>query len=336
VSCAAPREKPEADANDTTSGRSWGFMALLCVGGVCIVAALVLGNPATKVLVPFLALATLNGYRVGGLKVTAGLLGLVVGALLAIPAGQVCEGAVGWLFGLSGLAGRLASIVAVGIVLAVVVTFLVDRFIGRRLRRKSAVLRYDKWVGSGLGMAQGALIALVLLWSILILEPVASARLAMASEDRSAPESDPAAVRIVSLVEMARASFVGRIADAVNPMAESQMVTLPRKGLSMLSNPVAIEAFNNHPAIQRLSERRVVKEVVEVLAEDPEISGILASDEGLTQRDLLVVLSSPRLLEVLDRADVLTELRPIADELEEALDQALAQAAVRESPHGDE
>lgn len=303
------------------------FLALLIAGGLCSGLAIALGSPATKVLVPFLALAMLNGYRSGGLKVVAGLFGLGVGGLLALPVGQACEGLVGRACGLTGLTGRMAGIAVAGILLAIVAALLADFFVGRKLRRRPAVARYDKWLGSGLGLAQGALLALVVFWGILVLEPVAAARLATAADGAEPIEPDPAASRIVGLVQLARESFAGRIADASNPLAEARFVTLPRKGLAMLNDPVALEAFHNHPAVQRVSERPVVKEVVEALAADPQINEMLQSDQGLSQRDLLVILGNPKLLKILDATNVLAELAPIADEIEEALDAALDHAA---------
>lgn len=305
------------------------LIGLVLVCFACTVAALVFGNPATRLFVPFVALAALNGYRVGGLKVVAAVLGLVIGAVLALPAGRACEGLVGRGLGLTGLTNRLASIVVAGILLAILAAFLLDLLIGRRLRRKPAVARLDKWVGSGLGMAQGVLIALVLLWGILTLEPVANARIAMASDGANAGQADPTASRIVSLARVIRASTVGRIADAANPLAEARIVTLPGKCLAMLNDPVALDSFNNHPAIKRVAERPVVKEVVKVLAEDPQISEILKSEENLSRGDLAVILGSPRLLEVLDHGNVMAELSPIADDIEEAVNQALDDAVAK-------
>lgn len=318
------RREPAPPADATPEPRlSRFFLALLVGGAAWSLLAIALGNPATKVLVPFLTLAAFNGYRTGGLKVMAGLSGLVVGGLLALPVGQACEGLVGRACGLSGLVGRMASIAAAGVLMAVAAAFLADFLVGRKLRRKPALARYDKWLGSGLGLVQGTLLALVVFWGILILEPVASARLAMASEGFAQAEPDPAASHVVGLVQLARGSFAGRIADAANPLAETRFVTLPKKCLVMLNDPVALKAFNNHPAIQRVRERPVVRKTVEALAADPQISAMLQADEGLSHRDLLVILSSPKLLEILDATNVLAELAPIADEIEEALNAAL-------------
>ena len=305
------------------------FLGLLSVCVLASAAALAFGNPATKVLVPLVALATLNGYWVGGMKVLSGILGLVIGGLLALPLGQACEGLTSRWFDLGGLTGRMASIVAVGILLAVVAATFLDFLVCRRLRRRAGVLRYDKWLGSGLGMAQGVLVAFTLLWGILVLEPVAAARLAMEEDQPGAAEADPAASGIVSLVQLVRGSFVGRIASAANPLAESRIVTLPRKCVVMLGDPVALEAFNRHPAIKGLSERPVVKEVIEALVEDPQISEMIKSDEALSRQDLLVILGSPRLLEILDATDILAELSPLAEDIEGALNQSLDHAAAR-------
>ncbi len=330
----AASDAPSAPvAEEPRPGCSRLFLGLLSVCVIASAAALAFGNPATKVLVPLVALATLNGYWVGGMKVLSGILGLVIGGLLALPLGQACEGLTCRWFGLGGLTGRMVSIVAVGILLAVFAATLLDFLVCRRLRRRPGVLRYDKWLGSGLGMAQGVLVAFTLLWGILVLEPVATARLAMEEDQPGATKADPAASGIVNLVQLARGSFVGRIAAAANPLAESRIVTLPGKCVAMLGDPVALEAFNRHPAIEGLSEHPVVKEVIAALAEDPQISEMIKSDEALSPQDLLVILGSPRLLEILDATDILAELSPLAEDIERALNESLDHAAAqRELP----
>jgi hypothetical protein len=308
------------------------FIGLVVVCFVCTVAALIFGNAVTRIFVPLVALASLNGYRVGGLKVVAGVLGLVVGATAGFSAGRLCEGLVGRLLGLSGLTNRLVSIGIAAVLLALLASFLLDFYVGRRLRRRPAVRRVDPWIGSALGAAQGAVLVLVLLWGVLVLEPVAAAQVAMIAPGQDAAQSDPTAVRILSMAGAVHESVVGRVADNVNPLSNVRAFQLPNKCLAMLNNPRAVEAFNKHPAIKRLGERPVVKEVVKVLAEDPEISRMLASETGISRRDLAVLLSHPKILEVLDRSDVMADVAPIAEDIEEAVDQALADAAGPRSP----
>ena len=328
----AAQASSEAMEGIARQGRPWSFF---CLVGLCLTAstvAVVFGNPATKVLVPLFALATLNGYWAGALKLFSGTLGLVIGGLLAFPVGQACEGWVGRLFGLTGLSCRMASIAAFGVLMAVFAIIFLEVLIFRKLRRRPGVVRYDKWAGGGLGMVQGVLVVLVLLWAVLALEPMVATRLAM-SQNPGTEEPDPAVSRISDLVQVARESFVGRLAGAANPLNDLRMVTIPRKCMVMLSDPVALDAFNRHPAIEGLRQRPVVQEVVKVLAEDPEIARIIDSDDQITQYDVLALLRSPSLLAVLDGTDIMAELIPITDEIEEALNQSLAHSAKRRAPH---
>ncbi len=328
---APPVQRPRRPAASELH-RSWSrsFLILLAACGAVSLAALLFGNGVTRLAVPLVALAALNGYRVGGLKVTAGLLGLAVGALLGVPVGCFLEGLVG-LAGFSGLTGRVVSIVVWGAGLAVLAAWLLDRHVARRLRARPAVARCDPWVGTGLGAAQGLLLVFIALWGVLALEPVAATRVAM-HEARAEEETppDPTAVRILGLAEMVHGSLLGRVAEAANPLAAARVVTLPNKCMALLSDPAALRTFNRHPAVRRIHERPAVKEVLRVLAEDPQINEIIDSDKGLTGGDIARLLGHPKLLEAIDRSEVLSEITPIADEIEQAVDDALAEAARRE------
>lgn len=320
------RRHEQETSDDAHRGPSRFLIALVAAGVVCSSIALVWGNPTTKLVVPLLTLAALNGYRVGGLKVIAAVVGLIVGTVLGVPLGRVCEGLVGRFSGLTGLTNRLVSVGLCAVLVAVLVAWAISFWPGRRLRRLRRFVVWDRRVGTLLGAAQGSVVALVLLWAVLVLEPVAAARVAM---DRGGPDAgrrDPTAVRLVELAGTIRQSVIGRVADSVNPFSDVRAVTLPNKCLAMLNDPVALESFNRHPAIKRLRERPAVKRVVELLGEDPEIATILRSDEGLAPGDLATILGSPKLLEAIDQTDVMAELTPIADDIEQAVDKALDDA----------
>lgn len=321
-----PVARPKAGQAEPGESAGWPrpFIALLAACAAATLAALVFGHTVTRIAVPLLALAVLNGYRVGGLKVASGVLGLLAGALLGVPVGRWTEGLTGPLLGFSGLSGRLVSILVAGVLLAVLASFLLDHFLGRRLRERPAAARWDRWVGSGLGAAQGLLLVFVVLWGVLSLEPVAAARMTTPPAGRDTGADDPTAARIAALAGAVHDSFLGRAAEAVNPVADSRVVTLPNKCVQLLGDPEALRRFNDHPAIRRVRDRPAVREVLAVLAQDPQIQEVLASEEGISRRDLAVLLNNPKLLEAIDHSDVMGELSPIADDIERAVDDALA------------
>ena len=113
------------------------------------------------------------------------------------------------------------------------------------------------------------------------------------------------------------------MADAVNPLDELRLIALCRKGLIVLNDPVARDAFVSHPAIQGIKRRPSVRQALDRLSADPETRRIIESEAGITAEDLRTILNSPTLLSVLDETGLVTELSPIADDLEQAIDEAL-------------
>ena len=107
------------------------------------------------------------------------------------------------------------------------------------------------------------------------------------------------------------------------PFDELRLMALIRKGLIVLTSPVARDAFVNHPAIRSLEQRPSVRQALDRLSADSEIKRIVESEAGITADDLRTILTSPTLLSILDETGLMTELSPIADDLEQAIDEAL-------------
>lgn len=319
--------KTPAGDDVSFAGRGPSFLAGLVVAlACCVVAALIFGNLTTKCFVPLIALAMLNGYRVGASKMSAGILGLLVGTLVALPAGKLCEGLFGLALGTGGLTNRIISMGIVGVSTAIFVSVILDLAFSRVLRHRPALSQFNRWIGSGLGMLLGSFLGLLLLWGVLVLEPAAAARVALDANPQRVAEPDPTSQRVVALARVIRDSVVGQFAEKVNPLRNVRVFALTNKYLVVLNDPVALTAFTDHPAIERMKERPVVQEVLKTLSEDPDVRRILDSEEEFTGKDLVTILSSPTVLRVLDETDLVAELSPIIDDVQQALDQALEKA----------
>jgi hypothetical protein len=340
-SAAVRRErKREADPEPEPAepeGDPARFITAIGLGGLVVVtaAALILGNLVTGLFVLFVALAVVNGYWIGATRIAALLGGLFVAAILTVPMGKALEGAIGAVLNLTGLTNRLVSIAIVGLLNVLVVTVILQIVIGRLRKRKPDWERYDRLIGSGLGLVEGALLGLVLIWSVLSLEPIATTSLAVTQEPDRPPSravtqeadrpasTNPVSERVVTVTEAVRQSTVGRVADAINPLDEMRLITLFQNSLVVINDPAAREAFVGDPAIEGIRQRPSVQRAMDMLMADPEIRLILESEDGITGDDLRTLLDSPTLLSVLDDTDLVEELSPIAGEIEQAIEEAL-------------
>ncbi len=314
--------KPERPRQDT----GWvGFFLSprgigLCLLAVISLAMIVFGDLVTVLFCLFIALAVINGYWIGAAKIGALFGGLLAGALLAVPLGKALEGVSEAVFHTTGTTNRMTSIALCALAIVIAVTIILQVVIGRWQKSKPQWKRYDRLVGAGLGLLEGTLLGMLVLWAVLSLEPIAATSLAQTQSDGAAG-SNVISRQIVAIAQTARGSTVGRLADAVNPLDEMRLLSLLSKGLIVLSDPGAHQAFINHPAIQEIQERPSFKQAVQMLADDEKISGLL--EEGSIGENLHAILASPTLLAIFDQTDIVADLSPIADEIERAIDEAL-------------
>lgn len=296
---------------------------------IAILLAAALGDLITLIFVALLAAAIVNGYWLGASKITAVLGGLFAAALLAVPLGRMLEGVIGGVTGATGLTNRLLSIVILAAVVVLAVTAVVQFVLRRWLITRPQIRIYDRPLGAALGFLEGALLGLVLIWAVLAMEPVASTGVSAA---RSNPEAapNPLAERIVKVSESARGSAVGRVAETVNPLRDLHLLTLFQKVLVVLNDPVAREAFVSHDAVTRLRSRDSVRQAIDMLRDDPEIMAIVEREQGIRGSDLRRIMDSERILTIFDETTVVAELKPMADEIEAAVDAAYAEVVPEE------
>ena len=144
---------------------------------------LIFGNIVTKVFFLLVALAAVNGYLLGASKVASALAGLLIAAFLGVPLGKAFEGLIGGMFGTTGLTNRMISVVVVTVVLVAIVGIALQFVLRRFLAEKPEWQRYDRQAGLGIGLAEGLLLGLVMIWAVLSLDPVAQTSIAQAEEN---------------------------------------------------------------------------------------------------------------------------------------------------------
>lgn len=299
-------------------------ITLAVVGGALVLAGLVFGEPITKIAVVLIALTSLQGAWRGAIETIGFAVALLLSALLAFPLGRMIEDTVASAAGVGGLTKRSIS-VGVAAIAVLLVTAIAASIAGRSLKKKSYPwMRHDHLIGAGLGLAEGLLIVMLVVWGLTALEPIARNRLAQAQADHEAdpsvPESHALAQAVVSLGESASRSAFGSVAAIANPIANAGVIQLADDYMAVALDREALAHFLESDAARELQDHPAVQRALQQLREDPEIR--TAIEGGLGRDGLRAILNSDTVLSVIDESELMRELGPMINDLQRAMDEA--------------
>lgn len=301
-----------------TAAIVWSAAGALALGAIV---AAIFGSFITALFLFITTFALINGFLLGASRIAAFFAGTFVAMLVAIPLGRAVESPIGSVFGASGLTARVLSITMVAVVVLLVATAVGQNIIKRLTRDRPTIQRYDMLAGAALGGFEGALLSFMLMWVIFAIEPLANMSVAVSQGKRP----NPVSAAVVDGATTIRESALGRAAEAVNPLDELHMVKLFQDSLIVLNDPDARRRFLNSPEIQQIQQRQSVQQAVEMLRDDEAIRAVIESDSGISGADLRLIMNSPTLLRVIDETGVVADLRPIVDDLEQAMRRAVEQ-----------
>ncbi len=316
------------------------------VVGVALLAA-IFGGPVTAIVAILTAACILQGLWRGASQVLGVLVGMLAAAALAQPLARACEGFVASIAGTTGLSNRFISVGLAALFVAAIVaagaSWSLKRF---WTSRPHAWMKWDHLLGGGVGLVEGVVLSLVVLWTPIMLEPIASAHASLAPQTVDA--SRPAlARRLVDWAAAVRASPLGGFAIATNPAASSPTLHLLEDFIAVARDPDAMQHFLNSEPIQRLRHLPSVGDAVRRLEADPQLEALLTAsplgetpsadrvpgatlDDGghpappITGETIRAILSSNTLLNVLDETTVVEDLAPMAGDIATALREAKA------------
>jgi hypothetical protein len=290
-------------------------------GGAALLAALVLGSLVLKIAVTVVVLAMLQGLWRGGAELAGVVVGLALAVPIALPTGRALEGVTASIARTSGLTNRLLSI----LIVASVVTAaggLAGRIVAKRMLASRPRLKlWDPYIGAALGLAEGCLLALMLLWAPLALEPIARAQ--MTEPDAGGEPRAPsfAAVGVAKAADEVRQSGLGRVAEATNPFGASDLLALAADFAAVSRDPDALDSFVNTPVMQRIHDLESVKTARQMLEADPKLAPMF-SDGGISADTLGILMDSPTVLRVFDETTVVSDIRPLEKDLIDAIRKA--------------
>ncbi len=277
--------------------------------------------PVALVLLVTFACAAQGLWR-GGAEVIGLLAGTLAALVLAPPLGKALEGVIGGLIGSGGLQGRIISVAAVFVVVMLAVTIAASIAARRALRGRDAWRRWNHLAGGGLGLIEGVILGMAVLWVPLALEPIAQARLAAAGE-LGEPEN-PAARRLVDFAKAVRESPLGSLARETSPIAGSELLAMAEAYAAVSRDREALTFFLDQPVMKRLSELPSVRSALDRLKADPELREMFSQSSAVSAQTLLAIMQSPLVLDILDHSTIVKDLTPEVDAVAQALKAARA------------
>lgn len=297
-------------------------LAIVATVGLVILLTLILGSLPMKVLALVMGLCTLQGLWRGAIELAGLVLGMIVAVILARPLGIAFEGAAASIFNTSGLMNRGLSMAIVALVITALIAIIFKFTAGRALKKKEPIARYDKLAGAALGLIEGSIIGLMLLWVPLALEPVATAQLAARQADPTMP-ANPAAERVVSFAHQVRASTLGGVATSTNPAGGSMLLSLANEAAAVLRDPEKFEHLMQDDAIVRLQALDSFKRAMDMMNTDPRIARLLDAGE-INDAVIRELAESNTMLRIMDDTTLLADVRPLVEDLRKAIADAAA------------
>jgi len=283
---------------------------------IFLLVTLIFADKTTFLITLFIGLAGVNGYWIGGAKIAALLAGLLAGSVLAVPMGKAMESMTAGLLGTAGTLNRVLSIGCAAVLIVLIVTAGMQLTIKQVMKKNDRWKPYDRMAGATLGLIEGVLIVCLGIWALLAIEPIAAMSLARAGEDNP----NPAAGFVLSTTGQIHSSRIGGLADAINPVGEIRFLGLLTDAVEVISDPKARETFTEHPAMTRIQARESVQQAVALLEQDEAIMKVFETED--VNQIFSAFLSSPTLLKVLDETDLIADLGPMTDDIEDALTEA--------------
>jgi uncharacterized membrane protein required for colicin V production len=301
---------------------------LLIGSAVLLLLGLLLFDPPGKVAVTIIVLLVLQGLWRGSSDIAGMLVGTLFAVVLARPLAPAFEGITGSIFGVSGLANRLAATFAAGTVVLLVVAAVVSTLLRKLIKSQPAWARWDPYAGATVGAIEGAILALAVMWVPVALRPVAEAQVAQAKAD-GVPAA-PQAHFVVSAASAIENSSLGGVAEATNPVKGTRLISVSGDMLEVLHNDAMRQHFLESEVMRQVDAMESVKHALEIIQADTELMKVL--DDGANEDAVRTLFNSDTVMRAIDKTGVVSELADMAPRIADAIEAARKSASEPKPP----
>ena len=310
---------------DAGNSKGWSPAAIFLVSILLGLAlfTFIFGDLVTRIFVVLIVLMTLHGYFFGAAKAVASMAAMMLAIPLAGAVGRLFEVPCSNIFGTTGLINRMVCIGVGGVAVMVIVGTILSILIGIWLKRRPGWRKADRGVGGVVGLLEGCLLGVLVIWAVLVIEPIAAQQLAHAEISSGVMRAGRGARWVVSAADAVHQSAVGRAAGHVNPLKEMRLLRIFGSAQTVLNDQVMRERFVNHPNMREIAELPAIKKAQELLLAN---SDIVNFEDGLTPDELQTLMRDPRLLKILDESGIFADMSSIGFKIEQAFEAALEPA----------
>jgi hypothetical protein len=297
------------------------------IGGAALLVLVVLfaGGSAARIMALVIAAAVLQGLWRGA----AELVGIVAGTLAAVMIGPMMgrglEGVCSGLFRTTGLTNRFLSIGIVSLAIIIVVAAGVSVGAKRFLEKKPELARWNPFAGAALGLIEGLILAMAVLWVPLALEPVARAqvdRAAAAEREGESATPNPVAQGLIGFATGVRESSLGGLAESTNPIQGSRILSVANDFAAVMHDQEAMRWLLETDVMRSIHELPSVVQATEMFKADPNLSRLADEGAGSGGEALLAVMNSPTVLRIFDQTSVVRDITPRGQEMAAAIAEA--------------
>jgi len=300
--------------------------------GAMVVLALAFGSITTFLAALVFVFAVFQGLWRGATELLGLVVGMVIAALLAAPLGRAMSGVTASIFGTGGLTNRFLSIALVAVIITVIFAATLGFAAKRWLKKHENWKRWDPFAGAALGAIEGSILAMLVLWVPLAMEPLAQSRLREEAEEAAqavesgeevvAPSiATSLATTVVEMSKKVHESALGNVAEATNPVAGSQLIVLASDFAAVTRDPAAMDYFLATPVMQDIHNLPSLNAAMEQIKADAELSRLFDA-AGVSIASIRAILDSDALLLILDTTTVVEDLMPRAEEIAAAVAEA--------------
>jgi hypothetical protein len=297
---------------------------IIAAAVLLMLAGLILGAAPTKIVLCLIGLITVQGLWRGAGELVGFVSSTLLAMLLAPSIGRIFEGPIGGLFGTSGILGRTISIALVGIVIIAAGTIAIGIAAKRFIKKRPNLERWNAYAGAGLGLIEGTLVGMAVLWGALALEPIAANEVAAANQNAAFAEpAQPSAVSkgVAAFADRIRGSALGGIAEATNPIEGGRLLILCNDFVSVARDETAFDYFVNTPVMKEIKELPSLNKALDRVRADPQLSALF-NDQEVSTASVRTVLESKTILDIFDHTTVISDLSPKMDDLVRAIADA--------------
>ena len=258
------------------------------------------------------------GFRTGALKALTSIL-LVLAAIYAAPQLlQFVEPKLKEWFEFRGLSNRIASMVVIVFAMGCLLTGIVSLVTRMAIKKDSTIETSNKLTGLLIGGIEAAVGILLLLGGLQVIVPMFDQQKIAEADTRFETLSDITLVTVADVSQRTKASLIGPVLDEHNPFTKyPEYNPLPKvqKTVQLLSNPSQInELMNDRKTMEKLHASDAFTTAVEKLSIEPTVQEILGSGEPPGPQQILALLNSQSVLEILDEPGFLEEATRILKE----------------------